>query len=365
MDSIRIGKGCTIRPQESGTWQIRFERGGRRRRFTIDTTNKIKAISHADELFGRWMRSEFDPWRDTFKVTRCEEAIEHYVREHGRGLSDGGKENAWTWRRFTREAGIDFTADVTGRRLRKFIYDYRNEQTRLTNYTKLSGVLSWLTEKGYFDKNPLGEVKRPRSPKRVPKYYEERDLEKFLAAAPLLYDLGRWKKYPRNPYWYVDAFHFYLYTGVRRAEGPRVTWGDVIWPAGDKLGRLIVRDTKKGKDRPVPLTLALPLLERLYNETRISDSPDEVILKTHDGVSPISGPYLGRKFAQVAELAKLKNVGLHGLRHTFAVDMLRSGVSMRSVQIMLGHDDIHTTMIYTTLTEEDVLRDVERAKAGK
>ena len=45
-----------------------------------------------------------------------------------------------------------------------------------------------------------------------------------------------------------------------------------------------------------------------------------------------------------------------------AVEMLRSGVSMRSVQIMLGHKDVTTTMIYTELTSDDVLRDVERAR---
>ena len=59
---------------------------------------------------------------------------------------------------------------------------------------------------------------------------------------------------------------------------------------------------------------------------------------------------------------RVPSVGLHGLRHTFAVEMLRAGVSMRSVQMMLGHDDITTTMIYTELTADDVLVDAERVR---
>ena len=62
-----------------------------------------------------------------------------------------------------------------------------------------------------------------------------------------------------------------------------------------------------------------------------------------------------RKVSQVA------HANAHRLRHTFAADMVRAGVSLPALMQLLGHAHIDTTMLYVQLSPQDVWREYARA----
>jgi len=67
---------------------------------------------------------------------------------------------------------------------------------------------------------------------------------------------------------------------------------------------------------------------------------------------------VGRIVKKVADKAGiLKPVSPHVLRHTFAINCIKKGISARALQTLLGHDKLTTAEIYLNLSPEDAIRE--------
>jgi len=170
--------------------------------------------------------------------------------------------------------------------------------------------------------------------------------------------------------------------GLRLMELLRLRIQDVQF----EQGIVIVRQGKGGKDRVsvLPESLRIPLLEHreslrlLFEEDRRADLPGVWLPSAVENKIPTAGtqwawqwffpsrqlaldPRTGvrrrhhiqdatlqnaiRKAARAANLSQ--RVTPHTLRHSFATHLLANGADIRTVQELLGHADVTTTMIYT------------------
>lgn len=117
----------------------------------------------------------------------------------------------------------------------------------------------------------------------------------------------------------------------------------------DSANRLLLIIGKGNKERRVPLpSPVLADLRALWHRHR---NPNWIFPNTrNDG--PIDASVLTNTFHDAAAKAGLPpGITPHALRHSYATRLLEHGINLRVVQILLGHQQLSSTAVYTHLTE--------------
>src|SRR6202162_593734 len=86
-----------------------------------------------------------------------------------------------------------------------------------------------------------------------------------------------------------------------------------------------------------------------------------VSLKGRHRGQPMTVAGLRSLFRHHRLLSEVRRANPHRLRHTFASDMVRSGISLPALQQLMGHAHIRTTMLYVQIAPQDVWREYAQA----
>ncbi|MGH7311654.1 MAG: tyrosine-type recombinase/integrase [Candidatus Rokuibacteriota bacterium] len=135
------------------------------------------------------------------------------------------------------------------------------------------------------------------------------------------------------------------------AAGLRVSEAIALRVSDIDAARMTMRieQGKGAKDRYVPLAARLLQELRAYGKT----TPSGVwLFANRQGTRPIDIT-VAQKIYMLAKLRAgiVKQGGIHALRHAFATHLLEAGVDLHTVQRLLGHRQISTTMRYFHLSQ--------------
>ncbi len=274
---------------------------------------------------------------------------------------------------FIRWSGMRHPRELGGQEVAGFLSMLVSERnaSASTHRQALHALLFMYREVLEVDLPWLQEIGRPQPRKRLPVVLTADEVRRLLAA--LTGELGLLARL--------------LYgTGLRLSEGLSLRVKDVEF----ERRVIIVREGKGGKDRVVmlPASLALDLqaqmarakeiwtrdcalgmggvsmpdaLERkspragqswgwfwVFPSPRTSTDPRTGVIRRHH----LFEQRLQRGLKEAVQMAGIhKPVTVHTLRHSFATHLLQRGTDIRTVQKLLGHSDVSTTMIYTHVVD--------------
>ncbi|MDN4493099.1 tyrosine-type recombinase/integrase [Ureibacillus aquaedulcis] len=248
----------------------------------------------------------------------------------------------------------------------------------------VSRVFDFAISNDYVKDNPFNGLK-------VSRQIEKYDLEEELESEDSIEDIDFYNY--EELINFLDAIEnetdikiktFYrllVFSGMRKGEAFALTWGDINFKTNEIK---ITKALTKGEERPLYIKKTKNGIKRCI----VMDEETMNMLKNWKQIQSEQYKILGfeisrkkqlvfsnndNKFIQpsktfewmkgICEKNNLRYLNTHGLRHTHCSLLFEAGVSVKEVQIRLGHKDIKTTLnIYTHLSQKSKINTVQTFK---
>ncbi len=225
---------------------------------------------------------------------------------------------------------------------------YLNElgNSRTTIARKLSSLRSFFKyalKQHWIEKDPTTLVQYQTKKQHLPDFFYEDEMLAILEAAK-----SSESKMHLRDYAMVETFYA---TGMRVSELTQLTFSQI-----DSDIQIVKVLGKGNKERIVPIgDQAFQAIVDYSNQLRpqlVNEDSKDIVFLTDKGKA-LTTPQVHDILNNIIDEGALNlTIHPHKLRHTFATHLLNNGADLRSVQELLGHEDLSSTQIYTHVTRD-------------
>lgn len=210
----------------------------------------------------------------------------------------------------------------------------QNRKVSWSTYIQAMAALRFLYVKTLGQAFMADKIPYPKRPRLLPTVLSQEEVRRLLDATKSLKH---------------RALLMALYgAGLRVSEACRLTLADI------DSSRMIlhVRQAKGQKDREVMLSpVLLDALRQHWKHSR----PKHWLFPGYGTAKPITTKAVFLMIRKIASRAKItKTVSPHVLRHSFATHLLEAGTDVRTIQLLLGHAELETTVIYLHVSRRHI-----------
>ncbi len=202
----------------------------------------------------------------------------------------------------------------------------------------------FMLREGLVRKDVTALLSSPKKPRRVPKVLSVEQVERLLAA-PGEDSLGLRDR---------AMLEMGYAAGLRVSELCGLTFEQI-----HETERVLVVEGKGKKQRVVPYGRpAARALAAYLSHARpalVKVAPSPFVFLNHRGARISRVGFFLRLKAHARSAGIQREVSPHVLRHSFATHLLQGGADLRFVQELLGHTDISTTQIYTSVDRRHLI----------
>jgi len=241
---------------------------------------------------------------------------------------------------------FDLTNEDMQEYINYLISQGKSNSTISRSTASIKSLYRYLLNKNLVEENIAESVVAPKVDRKEPMILTSSEIETLLEQPDLSELKGQRDK----------AMLEILYaTGIRVTELISLKLEDVNLTNG------YIKVKKKNSERHIPLgNLSLKCLKEYINKVRplLIRTEEEKTLFINTNGQKMTRQGYWKILKQYKEQAKIeKEITPHTIRHSFAVHMLQNGAELKTVQELLGHTDVASTMMYTQMSNLDLKDD--------
>jgi integrase/recombinase XerD len=218
-------------------------------------------------------------------------------------------------------------------------FSHKKSRSLSRSISAIKSFFNYLIFEGYIKDSPISNVESPKQEKKLPEVLTEDEIKNLIDSINLNQDFGQRNK---------TIIEILYGTGIRVSELVNLKLSNIFFK--EKIIKVI---GKGNKERFVPLGEIAAKEIKIYinnrNELKIDSKSSDILFLNRYG----RGLTRSMIFKIISDASKRigldKKISPHTLRHSFATHLIKNGADLRSIQLILGHESITTTEIYTHL----------------